>query len=281
MVHRYRSGNCYGTFIVFYVYIFVTHCFCLQLRSNYGSDFVLAKWDDELWDNLEKVLLAHKAGNLLGQVGRKMASGDVCGGAKAPTKRNANKGAWAPKGINLQHLHQLLGLTPVDIRFILRKVINCEYTLDQLASVAKERKEHYRVINAACEIVGVMNVTELVAKVPALNKAWFNDRVKSFKGLKKGEDLPETFIHDVSRELHLQERKEKLDGGLSISKSQPDENVQSDFVLSLNYKQSNLPQDGYDCTIVQDDVYQMTHVKPFNCTMVFADPNYGLFPGPL
>jgi hypothetical protein len=148
-----------------------SHFFFLQLRSNHGSDFTLAKWEDSLWDQLELVLLAHKAGNLAGQVGRKLASGGICGGSKAVSKQSANKGPWSPKGINLQHLHNLQGLTATDIKFILRKVLLCEYTLDQLASVAKERKDHYRVVQAACEIVEVENVSELTAKLPALTKS--------------------------------------------------------------------------------------------------------------
>jgi hypothetical protein len=61
----------------------------------------------------------------------------ICGGSKAVSKQSANKGPWSPKIINLQHLHNLQGLTATDIKFILRKVLLCEYTLDQLASVTK------------------------------------------------------------------------------------------------------------------------------------------------
>jgi hypothetical protein len=248
------------------------------LRSNHGSDFTLAKWSDALWAPLEKVLLAHKEGNLLGQKGKKMASGGNFGVGRSVLKKNDNKGRWAPKGIHLQQLHTLQGLTPTDIKFILRKVLVGEYTMEQLASIAKERKDHYRVIQAACEITHTENLTELMEKIPTLTKAWFNDRLSVFKGTKRGEDIPQSFVFDVRRELHTALRTKEIDSGASVRRSQLQGVEESDMVLALNYKQTNLPSVGHDITIVQDDVYAMNNVKPCHFSMVFFYPNYGLFP---
>ena len=153
------------------------------------------------------MLYMHKSCQLRGQISDKIKSGYACGKKRGP--KTTKGGGDYPKGISLNNLHALLGVTETDTKQILERIVAQEITLEQMVAICTERKEHYRVVNAACHLAGVDTETELYRALPAVTKQWLSDQVHVFKGSKKSGDIPLTFITDMRVEQEAENKRKK------------------------------------------------------------------------
>ena len=204
-------------------------------------------------------------------------------GARGNTKAGAT---FVPKQFSTRPFIKLLCLPSADIDYYLDKVRSQSISPEVMLSRAIRKKTFYNVVEGACKLCEISppDETALVTKFPAMNKAWLSDHLKFFKGQKKKDEIPYTFVLEVNaqkaKHTKLVALRAQAVGGGTDMPILPDVLLteSKDGEYNLSYRpEEDAP---VDVTVLQDDAYLLTSLPVITGNqLVILDPPYGLLSG--